>query len=78
MSNRMFADVDSVLVAIDRFTGRPEEFALAISDDLQDPVGISMAVITDRVLSRGWLPAGFEQKDGFRLYHYSGQDGVEA
>jgi len=77
MSNRIFKDIDSILATIDSFTGRPEELVLAISDGLQDPTGISMAIVTDRVLARGWLPAEFEQKDGFRQYHYRGQDDGE-
>ena len=78
MSNRVFTDVESALAAIDSFASRPEEFELPLSDHLQDPVGINMAVITDRALARGWLPAGFEQRDGYRLYRYSGPDSVEA
>lgn len=74
----MFTDLASALAAIDGFMGCPEEFALPISDQLYDPVGIAMSVITDRVLARGWLPAGFEQRDGYRLYLYSGQGGVAA
>ena len=72
MQDSAFTNIDSVLSSIDDFTGRPEEFVLAISDALQDPFGVSMSVITDRVLARGWLPAGFEQKDGYRLYRYNG------
>lgn len=71
MNNKAFADTDSALSAIDGFAGRPEGFVLAISDRLNDPAGINMAIIADRALARGWLPAGFEQKDGFRLYRYS-------
>jgi len=73
----MFADVDPVLAAIDSFVCHPKEFILFNSDALQDPAGINMAIITDRVLARGRLPAGSEQKEGFRLYGYSGQDDVE-
>lgn len=55
---------------IESFEGRPEDFELPISDQLQDPVGISMAIITDSILKRGWMPDGFEQKEGYRIYHY--------
>jgi hypothetical protein len=55
---------------VDLFTGSPREFELAVPDVLLDPVGISMALITDRVLRRGWQPNGFIQYEGFRLYSY--------
>jgi hypothetical protein len=55
---------------VDLFTGSPREFELAVPDVLLDPVGISMALITDRVLRRGWQPNGFIQHEGFRLYSY--------
>jgi hypothetical protein len=55
---------------IQSFGGHPKEFRLPISDQLQDPVGINMAIITDSILKRGWMPDGFEQKEGFRIYHY--------
>lgn len=71
MQNHPLTNIYSALSLIDGFTGRPEEFVLAISDALQDPMGVNMALITDKVLERGWLPAGFEQKDGYRLYRYS-------
>lgn len=29
-----------------------------------------MAIITDKVLARGWEPGGFIQKDGYRIYLY--------
>lgn len=55
---------------IESFEGCPEDFELPISDQLQDPVGINMAIITDSILKRGWMPDGFEQKEGYRIYHY--------
>lgn len=65
-----FTDVHDAVRYVDGFSGTPEELNLAISDVLLDPVGISMAIITDRVLARGWEPNGYEQKDGFRVYRY--------
>lgn len=55
---------------IESFEGHPEDFKLPISDKLQDSIGINMAVITDSVLKRGWTLNGFEQKEGYRIYHY--------
>ena len=39
-------------------------------DALNDQVGINMAIITDRVLARGWQPNGFVQANGYRIYRY--------
>ena len=55
---------------IETFSGKAEDFTLAVSDDLQDTPGINMAIITDLILDRGWEPDGFEQEDGFRRYRY--------
>ncbi len=52
------------------YVGCPEEFRLPISDQLQDPVGINMAIITDTILKRGWEPDGYTQEQGFRIYKY--------
>ena len=65
-----FKDVDEVLKYVDEFQGEAEELELAISDALQDPIGINMALITDRILKKGWEPDGFEEKDGYRVYKY--------
>ena len=65
-----FADIDSARLAVEKYSGAPEDFQLPISDELQDPMGITMAVITDTVLARGWDLDGFEQRDGYRVYKY--------
>jgi hypothetical protein len=65
-----FNDIDEVLKYVDEFQGRPEELELAISDALQDPIGMNMALITDKILTKGWEPDGFEEKDGYRVYRY--------
>jgi hypothetical protein len=65
-----FNDVDEVLTYVDEFQGRPEELELAISDALQDPIGMNMALITDKILKKGWEPDGLEEKDGYRVYRY--------
>lgn len=48
---------------------------LPISPDLTlggvaDRAGLAMAIVLDQVLGLGFLPDGFEQCDGFRLYRY--------
>jgi hypothetical protein len=65
-----FNNVDEALKYIDKFKGKPEELKLAISDDLQDPIGINMALITDRIIRKGWEPDGFKQENGYRIYLY--------
>lgn len=63
--------IEQVKLFIESFEGEPEEFQLPISDELQDPIGMNMAIITDIVLKRGWMPDGFLQKEGFRIYKYT-------
>jgi hypothetical protein len=63
-------NVDRARALVDAFDGDPSEFALAVADRLLDPVGVNMALITDRALARGWEPDGFEQRVGFRIYRY--------
>ena len=65
-----FSTTDDALKAVDNHAGDPADFELPISDALLDPVGINMAVITDRILASGWEPVGFEQKAGYRIYRY--------
>ena len=65
--------VDSVQEAVQRvtaFEGVASAFQLALSEQLLDPLGIHMAIITDHILARGWQPDGFTQGEGFRTYRY--------
>lgn len=62
--------VEEAKKLIESFAGRAEEFELPISDELQDPVGANMAIITVYILKKGWEPNGFDQKAGFRIYRY--------
>jgi hypothetical protein len=55
---------------VDAHQGPASEFALAMPDLLNDPAGINMALIGDRILRRGWLPNGFTQLSGCRVYRY--------
>ncbi len=66
--------IDEAISAVDDLIGKAEEFVLPISDKLQDSTGLNMAVVTDRVLARGWMPSGFEQCAGFRKYKYRTSD----
>ncbi|MDR6238790.1 hypothetical protein [Aureibacter tunicatorum] len=47
-----------------------KEETLMISDEINDAMGMNMAIITDEILKKGYMPNGFEQKDGYRVYKY--------
>jgi hypothetical protein len=69
-----FTDIDAARQAIEQYSGSPKEFLLPISDEIQDPMGITMAVITDAILAKGWDLDGFDQQDGYRVYRYKAVD----
>ncbi len=62
--------VEEALHAIRRFSGPPDEFKLALAETLLDPMGVNMAIVTDDILERGWMPDGFEDKGDHRLFRY--------
>ena len=66
--------LSDALNLIDSYDGPAEEFILPISDELLDPIGVNMAIIADRILSREWAPNGFDQHSGFRVYRYKAWD----
>jgi hypothetical protein len=74
MSNQPLRDVNAALRYVDKFRGAAEDFKLAISDELNDAMGANMAIIGDKILRRGWMPDGFEQRDGHRVYRYKAVD----
>jgi hypothetical protein len=47
-----------------------KEETLLISDELNDEMGLNMAIITDGILKKGYMPDGLEQKDGYCIYKY--------
>jgi len=55
---------------IEEYRGSPEDFELPIADSLNDAVGVNMAIVTDAILKKGWMPNGFSEQDGFRIYRY--------
>jgi len=65
------ASIEEGVRLVDSFKGNPEDFQLAVPDSLNDARGMTMAIITDRVLARGWWPHGFLQEHGYRVYRYS-------
>ena len=50
------------------FTEKVE--TLSISDELNDVMGLNMAIIADGILKKGYIPYGFEQHKGYRIYRY--------
>jgi hypothetical protein len=65
-----YTEIATAQHAVEQFDGLPEDFHLPISDELQDPTGIAMAILTDAVLAKGWDVDGFDQRDGYRIYRY--------
>ena len=64
------ASVEEGVGLVNSFKGKAEEFILAVPDSMLDPVGFNMAIITDRILARGWQPAGLTQAEGYKIYRY--------
>jgi hypothetical protein len=62
--------IEEALGIIAEYQGAASDFELPIADSLLDSVGMNMAIITDKILGKGFMPDGFEQKDGYRLYKY--------
>ena len=58
MSMTPFTDVNAAIEYVLGFSGPPEALALPICDSLQDAIGLNMALITDKILGRGWEPVG--------------------
>lgn len=64
------ATLASALAEIEAFNGAPQDLAPAIDDSLIDPTGLSMAIVTDKILAKGWMPDGVETRDGYRVFRY--------
>lgn len=62
--------IASALAEIDAFRGAPQDLALAIDESLLDPAGFSMAIVTDAILAKGWMPDGVEPHDGYCVFRY--------
>lgn len=62
--------VVQALARIDAFAGSAAEFLLTVHESLLDPVGLNMALITDRILAKGWEPDGFIVHEDCRVLRY--------
>ncbi|MCV9930468.1 hypothetical protein OIU83_22600 [Flavobacterium sp. LS1R49] len=49
---------------------KSNEETLLISDELNDPIGMNMAIILNEIIALGYDVNGFEQKEGYRIYKY--------
>jgi hypothetical protein len=70
--------VEQAKQVIEQYQGKAVDFVLPISQDKNLTLGggvvprdLAMAIITDQILAKGWLPAGFEVKGQVRYYKYS-------
>ena len=64
------SDVREAIATIDDFRGRADEFELCLAESLHDPIGLNVALVTDRILAKGWEPASVERMNGWRIYRY--------
>ena len=67
-AERAYAYVNSV-----RIDGA--SFEVAIADGFTfagsaDVTGAGMALVLDAILAQGYVPDGFDQREGFRVYRY--------
>jgi len=46
------------------------EETLWIANSFNDNVGMNMSIIVDKLLKTGYMPNGFNQKEGYREYKY--------
>ncbi len=60
---------EEAIIFVDKYFSDESE-TLIIADELLDPMGMNMAIIADGILKKGYMPNGFEQKDGYRIYKY--------
>ena len=70
MSFEPVRELRTALRYVEEFQGPAEDFKLAISDEMNDAMNANMAIIGDKILSRGWMPDGFEQRDGYRVFRF--------
>ena len=47
-----FSDISDVIEAIKAYNGKPEDFLLPISDEMNDPTGFKMVILGDLMFSK--------------------------
>lgn len=67
-------NVQEALAMIDEYSGKASNFRLPVSNSLLDELGLNMAIITDKIIEKGWMPNGFEIEEEYRIYLYKDFD----
>jgi hypothetical protein len=70
MTDKIIKSMEEAIALIEAFAGRADDFKLRVSDKLEDPAGIFMAIITDAILGKGWESDGIKQEEGFRAFSF--------
>jgi hypothetical protein len=75
MSETIISTTEEGLKYLEAHDPSGDGFNLAISDSLTfagkpDTVGAGRAILLDKILGFGFMPDGFEQKSGFKIYAY--------
>lgn len=60
---------EAIMFVKQNFKNREE--TLWVSDELNDTLGMNMAIITEGILKAGYMPNGFDQEEGYRVYKYN-------
>jgi hypothetical protein len=63
--------ISEAITEIENYTGKVEDFELPISVELLDTTGIAMAIITDKILAKGWIPDGYTEGISTRIFRYA-------
>jgi len=71
-----FINIKDTVEFVRSFIGEAKDLKLPISDELNDSMGMNMAIIGDSLLAKGFTPNGFEQKDSYRIYLYKSDNKV--
>ena len=67
-------NVQEALAKIDEYSGKASNFRLPVSNSLLDELGVNIAIITDKILEKGWMPNGYETEENYRIYLYQDFD----
>ena len=75
MSDAIISSAEEGIKHLEAHPPTANSFQLAIAESFSfagkpDTMGAGMAVLMDKILGLGYMPDGFEQKKGFRLYRY--------
>lgn len=62
-------EINNILRRVEDFESSPVEFRLKLQPEVWGNSAL-MAVITDKILKKGWWPDGYEQIDKLRIYRY--------